>query len=117
MRFPLPVGFVYDDDKIVIDPDQEVQGAVRTVFDLFSKEGTAYGVVRRFQEAGLRFPRRSYGGVWNGKLIWGRLTHYGTKPDEDDIRRVSLCYAEGELPVGRPATRLLLQFSWCTPRP
>jgi hypothetical protein len=71
----LPVGFVYHDNKIVIDPDKEVQGAVRAVFELFSKEGTAYGAVRRFQEAGLRFPRRSYGGVWNGKLIWGRLTH------------------------------------------
>jgi hypothetical protein len=21
------------------------------------------------------FPRRAYGGVWNGKLIWGKLTH------------------------------------------
>jgi len=71
----LPVGFVYADDKIVIDPDMEVQGAVRAVFGLFSKEGTAYGVVCRFQEAGLRFPRRSYGGVWDGKIIWGRLTH------------------------------------------
>ena len=69
LRFPLPVGFVYHDNKIVIDPDREVQGAVRAVFELFSKEGTAYGTVRRFQEAGLRFPRRSYGGVWNGKLI------------------------------------------------
>jgi len=71
----LPVGFVYDNDRIVLDPDKEVQGAVRAVFELFSKEGTAYGVVHRFHEAGLRFPRRSYGGVWNGKLIWGRLTH------------------------------------------
>ena len=75
LRFPLPVGFVYDNDRIVLDPDKEVQGAVRAVFELFSKEGTAYGVVHRFHEAGLRFPRRSYGGVWNGKLIWGRLTH------------------------------------------
>ena len=75
LRFPLPVGFVYDDDEIVVDPDKEVQGAVRAVFELFSKEGTAYGVVCRFQEAGLRFPRRSYGGVWDGKIIWGRLTH------------------------------------------
>ena len=33
LRFPLPVGFVYNDDKIVLDPDQEVQGAVRTVFE------------------------------------------------------------------------------------
>ena len=75
LRFPLPVGYVWDDDKIVLDPDQEVQGAVRTVFELFEKEGTAYAVVQRFHALGLRFPRRSYGGVWTGKLVWGRLTH------------------------------------------
>ena len=23
----------------------------------------------------LRFPKRSYGGAWDGKIIWGRLTH------------------------------------------
>jgi DNA invertase Pin-like site-specific DNA recombinase len=75
LHFSLPVGFVFDDDKIVFDPDKEVQGAVRTIFELFEREGSAYGVVRRFQELGLRFPRRSYGGAWDGKLIWGRLTH------------------------------------------
>ncbi len=75
LRFPLPVGFVHDDNSIALDPDLEVQGAVRTVFELFEKEGTAYAVVRRFNELGLRFPRRSYGGAWDGKLVWGRLTH------------------------------------------
>jgi DNA invertase Pin-like site-specific DNA recombinase len=35
LRFPLPVGFVFEGDKIVLDPDREVQGAVRMVFDLF----------------------------------------------------------------------------------
>src|ERR1700716_4309445 len=75
LRFPLPVGLVFDGDKIALDPDQEVQGAVRTVFELFKQESSAYAVVRRFQESGLRFPRRSYGGAWNGKLLWGRLTH------------------------------------------
>ncbi|MBO0757048.1 MAG: recombinase family protein [Bradyrhizobiaceae bacterium] len=75
LRFPLPVGFVFENDKIVLDPDQEVQGAVRMVFELFEREGTAYSTVRRFQELGLRFPRRAYGGAWNGKLVWGRLTH------------------------------------------
>ena len=75
LRFPLPVGFVYNEEKIVLDPDQEVQGAVRTVFELFEKEGTAYAVVQRFHKLGLRFPRRSYGGAWDGKLVWGRLTH------------------------------------------
>ena len=63
LRFPLPVGFVWDGDKIVLDPDQEVQGAVRGVFELFEKESTAYAVVQRFNELGLRFPRRSHGGA------------------------------------------------------
>src|SRR5205809_7713888 len=75
LHFALPVGFVFDDDKTALDPDQEVQGAVRTVFELFERESSAYAVVRRFQELGLRFPRRSYGGAWDGKLLWGRLTH------------------------------------------
>jgi DNA invertase Pin-like site-specific DNA recombinase len=75
LHFPLPVGLVFDDDKIALDPDQEVQGAVRTVFELFERESSAYAVVQRFQGLGLRFPRRSYGGAWDGKLLWGRLTH------------------------------------------
>ena len=41
LRFPLPVGLVFDDDKIVLDPDQEVQGAVRAVFTLFEQENSA----------------------------------------------------------------------------
>jgi DNA invertase Pin-like site-specific DNA recombinase len=75
LRFPLPVGLVFDGDKIVLDPDQEVQGAVRAVFALFEQENSAYAVVQHFHQIGLLFPRRSYGGVWDGKLIWGRLTH------------------------------------------
>jgi len=75
LKFPLPVGYVYDGDQIALDPDQEVQGAVRTVFELFQREGTAFAAVERFNELGLRFPRRSWGGAWDGKLIWGRLTH------------------------------------------
>jgi len=75
LKFPLPVGYVYQGDEIALDPDQEVQGAVRTVFELFQREGTAYAVVERFNELGLRFPRRAYGGAWDGKLIWGRLRH------------------------------------------
>jgi DNA invertase Pin-like site-specific DNA recombinase len=76
LRFPLPVGLCYDDEgNIVLDPHQEVCGAVRLVFDSFRETGSAYGVVRRFADQGMEFPKRSYGGVWNGKLIWGRLTH------------------------------------------
>jgi len=76
LRFPLPIGYCHDDDsKIVIDPDQEVRGAVAMVFQVFRETGSAYGVVQQFAVQGIKFPKRAYGGAWNGKLIWGRLGH------------------------------------------
>ena len=76
LRFPLPVGLCYDEeDRIVLDPDEEVRGAVALVFRLFRETGSAFAVVQQFAESKLRFPKRSYGGAWDGKLIWGRLTH------------------------------------------
>lgn len=76
LRVPLPVGFCYDDDgQIVLDPDEEVQGAVRLVFSLFRKKGSAYGVVQEFVKQGLRFPKRVHGGAWAGRLEWSRLSH------------------------------------------
>lgn len=75
LRFPLPVGLCWDDGGgIVLDPDQEVQGAVRMVFRSFQETGSAYGVAHQFAETGLKFPKRAYGGVWDGKLIWDHLT-------------------------------------------
>jgi len=35
LRFSLSVSFVFDDGEIMLDPDQEMQGAVRKVFNLF----------------------------------------------------------------------------------
>ena len=76
LHFPLPVGFVYaEPEGIVLDPDQEVQGAVRLVFTTFGQTASAYGVVQHFAEHQLLFPKRSYGGVWSGQLRWGRLNH------------------------------------------
>lgn len=75
LRFPLPVGLCWNDEgQVVLDPDAEVQGAVRLIFQSFRQTGSAYGVVHQFAEHGLKFPKRAYGGVWNGKLIWGQLT-------------------------------------------
>src|SRR5258708_11718708 len=76
LRFPLPVGFRYDEQsRVILDPDEEVRGAVAFVFRLFRETGSAFAVVQRFAERGLRFPKRAYGGPWPGQSIWVRLTH------------------------------------------
>src|SRR6266536_2457735 len=76
LRFPLPVGFSYDaEGRIILDPDEEVRGVVNLVFRLFRETGSAFAVMQRFAAGALRFPRRAYGGAWDGKLVWGRLTH------------------------------------------
>src|SRR2546422_2108161 len=76
LRFPLPGGFCYDvESRIILDPDEEVRGAVSLVFRLFRETGTAFAVMQNFAKRALRFPKRAYGGAWNGKLVWGRLTH------------------------------------------
>ena len=76
LRFPLPLGYGYDEQgRIVPDADAEVRGAVEMGFRLFRETGSAYAVVHRFTEKGLRFLKRAYGGAWDGKIIWGRLSH------------------------------------------
>jgi DNA invertase Pin-like site-specific DNA recombinase len=74
LRFPLPVGYVHDEEgNTIIDPDQEVQAAIRDLFRAFEQAGSAYGVVGAFK--GRRFPKRAYGGAWAGEVQWGELTH------------------------------------------
>jgi DNA invertase Pin-like site-specific DNA recombinase len=76
LRRPLPVGLCYDEEgRTVLDPDEEVRGAVQLVFDAFRQTGSAYAVVHRFMDAGMKFPKRAYGGAWDGQLVWGRLGH------------------------------------------
>lgn len=74
LRFPLPVGYIFDEDRhTVLDPHDEIRAAVADVFAAFATTGSAYGVVGRFR--GRPFPRRAYGGAWAGEIRWGRLTH------------------------------------------
>ncbi|HVH72370.1 MAG TPA: recombinase family protein [Candidatus Dormibacteraeota bacterium] len=76
LRCPLAVGLCYDDEgRTILDPDEEVRGAVALVFRLFRETGSAYGVMHQFAQRALRFPKRAYGGAWNGKIIWGQLSH------------------------------------------
>src|SRR5258706_79122 len=74
LRFRLPVGLVYDPTgKVVLDPDEEVQAAVRLVFVLFEQYGSALAVVKHFTIHHLRFPDRLWKRTQKGELVWEPL--------------------------------------------
>jgi DNA invertase Pin-like site-specific DNA recombinase len=76
LRFPLPVGFCYDDENCIrFDSDDQVRSIIQLLFKAFKETGSAYGIVHHFRKENLPFPKRAYGGIWKGKLIWGTLTH------------------------------------------
>ena len=74
LRLPLPVGLVYDPlDRVVLDPDAQVQGSLRMLFDTFARTGSATATVKHFRERGLHFPRRPRNGPRKGELHWQPL--------------------------------------------
>ncbi len=76
LRFRPPTGLVYDTTgQLALDPDEQVQQAVRLVFDLFDELGSALAVVKHFANHQLLFPTRLWGGVRAGELVWNSLTH------------------------------------------
>lgn len=76
---PLPVGFVYDEQKKVrLDPDSQVRESIGLFFQTFRRVGSAYATVRYFRQQGLLFPRRLKNGLHKGELVWGELCHSRT---------------------------------------
>ena len=71
-----PVGLVYrTDGTIGLDPDAQVQSAIRMVFETFERTGSAVQTVRFFREQGLQFPRRLRTGPNKGDLLWASPQH------------------------------------------
>lgn len=71
-----PVGLVYRDDGVLIlDPDAEVQAAMRLVFETFDRTGSAIQTTKLFHNQGLLFPRRIRKGVNKAELHWARAAH------------------------------------------
>ena len=76
LRSRLPTGLVYDPvGQTVLDPDEQVQQALRLVFDTFERVVAALGVVQYFAENQLHFPCRHHGGSRDGQLSWRPLDH------------------------------------------
>ncbi len=72
-----PLGFVYDAraQRLALDPDTQVQEAVRLLFETFRRTGSACQVVRHFARHGLQWPRRITRGPRAGDLVFGALDH------------------------------------------
>lgn len=71
-----PLGLVYEKSgKVVLDPDQQVQDALRLLFETFRRTGSALGVVRHFRAEDILFPQRIHKGVRAGELVFAPLEH------------------------------------------
>lgn len=76
LKMRLPTGLVYDEqDRVVLDPDRQVQQSFFTFFETFQRTGTACATVRYFRKQGLMLPRRLRLGPRKGEVVWTALTH------------------------------------------
>jgi DNA invertase Pin-like site-specific DNA recombinase len=74
LKMPLPVGLVYDEDeRVVLDPDQQVQQSLRVFFATFDRTGSAWATVQAFRREALKFPKRGQAG--SGEIVWQALSH------------------------------------------
>jgi len=73
LKLPLPVGLVYDaDDRVLLDPDQQVQQSLRLFFATFEQTGSAWATMQTFRRQGWKFPKRGQAG--SGDIVWLELT-------------------------------------------
>lgn len=99
LKLKLPIGFCYtEDDRVVLDPDRQVQDTIHLLFRTFRQTASACATVRSFRKERVPFPRRVPSGPHQGELVWGELEH-------DDVLRIlqNPCYA-GAFVFGRTRT-------------
>src|SRR3989475_7979160 len=76
LKVPLPVGLLYAENQtVILDPDAQIQQAVRLLFATFKRVGSAWATVKYFRTQGLLFPRRVRSGPHTGELHWMPLQH------------------------------------------
>ena len=74
LKLRLPVGFVYDyKERVVLDPDKQIQGIIRHLFSTFRRTGTVFRTVKTFHKEGVKFPNRMHHGPSKGDLVWTDL--------------------------------------------
>jgi DNA invertase Pin-like site-specific DNA recombinase/ribosomal protein L34E len=66
-----PIGYVRGlSGEMMLDPDEQVQGAVRRIFDTFAARGSVRQVLAQLIRDGIRLPVRARGGANRGRVEW-----------------------------------------------
>jgi DNA invertase Pin-like site-specific DNA recombinase len=67
----VPAGYVKSPaGQVTLDPDEQVQGVLRLIFDLFDRRGTVHGVLRALIADGILLPVRRQSKADRGRLDW-----------------------------------------------
>jgi hypothetical protein len=69
----VPIGYVRTAaGQTEMNPDEQVRGIVRLVFNLYDRLGTIHGVLRHLVRAGVQLPFRVHTGPDKGQVEWRR---------------------------------------------
>src|SRR3989440_2642719 len=117
LKVPLPIGLVYaEDGTVILDPDAQVQQAVRLLFATFKRIGSAWGTVRFFRTQELLFPRHVRTGSHKGEIHWAPLVHNTARQILRNPRYAgAFCYGRthtSKHPDGSVSTTLVCQEQW-----
>ncbi len=117
LKVPLPVGLVYAENQtVMLDPDAQIQQAVRLLFATFKRTGSAWATVKYFRTQGLLFPRRVRSGPHTGELHWMPLQHSTVLNVLRNPRYAgAFCFGRTQTrkhPDGRRHTQTLPQEQW-----
>jgi DNA invertase Pin-like site-specific DNA recombinase len=116
---PLPVGYVREPDgRVTLDPDQQVQTTIYTIFEQFPRLGSATAVLHYFRDHQLPMPRSVLGATGPAHVVWKTPTYEAiylilTNPTYAGAyaygRRSQAATAS---PSGEPLRRRLPQEEW-----
>jgi DNA invertase Pin-like site-specific DNA recombinase len=119
LKTSIPLGFVYSsENRIVLNPDKQVQESIRMFFKTFQESGSAWNTVKFFHNRGLLFPREQKVGLGKGEIFWGPLTrsqalHILKNPKYAGVYFYGRA-RYSKLPNGKHASKRLSREQWHT---
>ena len=73
LGMPVPMGYVrHLSGEVIKDPDEQAQGVIQRVFDVFERKRTINSVLQTFVEQQVQMPCRLAHGPNKGEIVWRR---------------------------------------------